>query len=111
MSKVKISLREITSQVYFTEISGHEIILINIDGKFKAYSGVCPHLGGPLLQANCTKVIECPWHKYTFDLLENVAYSSKSSPWGIEKKKINLKLDELICEVIGDQLIVSVANA
>jgi nitrite reductase (NADH) small subunit len=45
------------------------IALFNVDGKFHALDGICPHSGGPLgkgpLRGN---VVTCPWHGWQFDV-------------------------------------------
>ena len=44
--------------------------LIEHDGSLLAYSIVCPHLLGPLEQAEIVDgAVECPWHGYAFDIV------------------------------------------
>ena len=49
--------------------AGRVIALYNVDGRFFALDGVCPHAGGPLgngvLEGN---VVTCPWHGWQFDV-------------------------------------------
>ena len=42
--------------------------LCNVEGEFRALSGVCPHNGGPLGQGVLDgSTITCPWHAWEFD--------------------------------------------
>jgi nitrite reductase/ring-hydroxylating ferredoxin subunit len=48
---------------------GRVIALFNVQGRFYALDGVCPHQGGPLgqgLLGGC--VVTCPWHGWQFDV-------------------------------------------
>jgi nitrite reductase/ring-hydroxylating ferredoxin subunit len=58
--------------------------LYNVDGRFHALDGICPHAGGPLGQGelNAT-IVTCPWHGWPFDvttgkhcLTENIVQTS-----------------------------------
>ena len=45
------------------------VAVFNVDGRFYALDGVCPHQGGPLGQGaldGC--MITCPWHGWRFDV-------------------------------------------
>ena len=47
---------------------GREIIIIETDKGLRVYDGVCPHLGGPLIEGRISKrAVVCPWHSYVFD--------------------------------------------
>ena len=69
-SVTEISLAELR-QRGVVRISGPqgEALVVLVDGEVMAYSGVCPHLGGPLLEGTIRndRVI-CPWHQYEWDL-------------------------------------------
>jgi nitrite reductase/ring-hydroxylating ferredoxin subunit len=46
------------------------VALFNVDGKFFALDGVCPHAGGPLGQGNLEDGrLICPWHAWEYDSL------------------------------------------
>ena len=51
------------------EHDGRIYALFNVDGKFTAIDGICPHQGGPLadgpLDGTC---VTCPWHGWQFDV-------------------------------------------
>ena len=45
------------------------VALFNVDGKFYALDGVCPHAGGPLGEGTLRgTVVTCPWHGWQFDV-------------------------------------------
>jgi 3-phenylpropionate/trans-cinnamate dioxygenase ferredoxin subunit len=45
------------------EVGGTEIIVANLGGRLYAFTAICSHLDGPLVQgALANGVIECPWH-------------------------------------------------
>jgi nitrite reductase/ring-hydroxylating ferredoxin subunit len=51
------------------EVGGRPFRLIERDGELVAHSTICPHLLGPLEDATPEgDTIECPWHRYRFDL-------------------------------------------
>jgi len=51
-------------------VAGDRIVaLANVEGRFYALDGVCPHQGGPLGKGKlegCT--LTCPWHGWQFDV-------------------------------------------
>ena len=51
-------------------VAGDRVVaLFNVDGKFFALDGVCPHAGGPLGQGTLDGcVVTCPWHGWQFDV-------------------------------------------
>jgi nitrite reductase (NADH) small subunit len=45
------------------------IALFNVDGRFYALDGICPHQGGPLGKGKLTGcIVTCPWHGWQFDV-------------------------------------------
>ncbi len=48
---------------------GRMIALFNVDGRFYALDGICPHQGGPLGKGELKgTVVTCPWHGWQFDV-------------------------------------------
>ena len=44
-----------------------DAVVINDGGTVRAFSGTCPHLGGPLAQGNLADGnLICPWHGWEF---------------------------------------------
>jgi len=66
------------------------IALFNVDGKFHALDGVCPHAGGPLGEGTLRgTVVTCPWHGWQFDVTNgqnclNPRMSHKAFPVTVE---------------------------
>lgn len=50
------------------DVGGHACALFRVDGRVRAFDGLCPHAGGPLAEGTIDKgVVTCPWHGWTFD--------------------------------------------
>lgn len=50
-------------------INNKEVVLVLHNDQVLAYSGICPHQGGPLEQGTIIdKKLICPWHNCVFDL-------------------------------------------
>ena len=59
-----------------------EALIALIDGEVKAYSGVCPHLGGPLLEGPLRDdIVTCPWHSYDWDLRSGRCLTRPGRNW------------------------------
>jgi nitrite reductase/ring-hydroxylating ferredoxin subunit len=49
--------------------AGRMIAIANVDGRFHAIDGLCPHQGGPLgAGLLCGTILTCPWHGWQFDV-------------------------------------------
>jgi 3-phenylpropionate/trans-cinnamate dioxygenase ferredoxin subunit len=56
-----------TMQVF--NIEGHEILVVNVEGKFYAVSNRCPHLNYPLYLGSLKgKILTCGFHYAKFDV-------------------------------------------
>ncbi len=54
-------------RLYFVE--GKAVVIANQGGRFYAVDGICPHKGFEMEAAMLWDgVIECPWHRYQYDL-------------------------------------------
>lgn len=52
-------------------VAGRIVALFNIDGRFHAIDGICPHQGGPLAKGELTgDVVTCPWHGWQFHVAD-----------------------------------------
>ena len=66
------------------------LALFNVDGKFYALDGVCPHAGGPLGEGTVQgTTVTCPWHGWQFDVTNgqnclNARMTQKSFPVKVE---------------------------
>ena len=53
------------------EVAGKRFWLREYEGEFFAHAALCPHLGGPLDEAEiCDGHLVCPWHGYRFSLAD-----------------------------------------
>jgi len=61
-------------------VVGERIVaLFNVEGRFYALDGICPHQGGPLGKgtlAGC--IVTCPWHGFQFDVTTGQHQTSRS---------------------------------
>lgn len=63
-----------------------EALVVLIDDQIKVYDGVCPHLGGPLLEGEIRgDRITCPWHRYEWSLVTGKCFTVPGKIWdGVE---------------------------
>ena len=45
-----------------------EVMVFIHEGKIKAFSSICPHMGAQLCYKKRAKILQCPWHGLTFNL-------------------------------------------
>lgn len=75
--------------------NGGGIAVFNIGGAFYACDDACPHAGGPLHQSFISgTVVSCPWHGWTFDLVE-----TDGPPDGVRRFPVVVEGDEIIIEL------------
>lgn len=56
-------------QMKEVQLQDRSILLVRIDGAYKAYLPECPHHGAPLADGViCQGHLRCPWHQAVFDL-------------------------------------------
>ena len=59
--------------------AGRIVALFNVEGKFYALDGMCPHQGGPLGKGRLQGcIITCPWHGFQFDVTSGQHQTSRS---------------------------------
>lgn len=79
--QIKLGLaQELSAQVPFVfELAGETFRLVELDGAFLAHSVVCPHLLGPLEDAEVIDgAVRCPWHGYEFDIVSGVCQTGQA---------------------------------
>src|SRR5690242_8042887 len=55
------------------------VALFNVDGKYFALDGICPHQGGPLGKGHLSGcIVTCPWHGFQFDVTSGQHQTSAS---------------------------------
>lgn len=75
------------------------IAVLNVEGRFFALDGICPHQGGPLGKgklAGC--ILTCPWHGWQFDVQTgqnqiNESITQPTLPVRVEKDSILVDLE------------------
>ena len=79
----EVAVRELEGAGCLTrEADGFEILLVHTSDGPRVYSGICPHLGGPLLRATVAAgTIRCPWHHYEFDARDGRCMTIPGRPW------------------------------
>lgn len=79
----EVALGELEDAGWVTREAGSlEILLVHTSDGPRAYSGICPHLGGPLLRATvAADRIRCPWHRYEFDARNGRCQTIPGRPW------------------------------
>ena len=94
---------------------GFEILAVNTEDGVRVYRGVCPHLGGPLLEGEVADgAVRCPWHGYAFDLRTARCRTAPGGPWRAlvdgpreDDTPMAIRLAPLAFEHAGDQLLVA----
>ena len=80
-------------------VGGRLIAIYNVDGKFHALDGVCPHQGGPLGKGQLDgPIVTCPWHGWQFDVRTgqqqiSASICQESIPLVIEGDRVLAELD------------------
>ncbi|WP_298777961.1 Rieske (2Fe-2S) protein [uncultured Polaribacter sp.] len=69
-NKILGTLEEIKPQLpYNFEFNNKNYRLIELNNNLIAHSTICPHMLGPLNDADLNNgILECPWHGYKFDI-------------------------------------------
>jgi nitrite reductase/ring-hydroxylating ferredoxin subunit len=63
-------------------VEAREILIVDTEEGVRVYSGVCPHLGGPLVEGRISaRVVVCPWHAYAFDALTGRCLTVPGGIW------------------------------
>ena len=88
-----------------------EILAVKTADGVRVYNGVCPHLGGPLLEAAIRDgVLRCPWHAYDFDLATGRCLTPPGRPWwrmmgdGEKRPPFKIELRPMKFETDGDRI-------
>lgn len=92
-----------------------EILLVRTGDQVRAYRGVCPHLGGPMLECRRSgDSLVCPWHDYAFSASDGVCQTVPGSKWrhshGVAQARdepMAIRLTALDCRVEGGTVTVS----
>jgi nitrite reductase/ring-hydroxylating ferredoxin subunit len=64
----QVPVAAIQAGQHTARVGAREILIVETREGLRVYDGVCPHLGGPLLEGRISaRAIVCPWHAYAFD--------------------------------------------
>ena len=71
-------------------VAGERIVaLYNVDGRYYALDGICPHQGGPLGKGELQGcIVTCPWHGWQFDVTTGQHQASASLRHGVFATKV-----------------------
>ena len=65
-------------------VGAREILIVQTAEGLRVYDGVCPHLGGPLLEGRISaRAVVCPWHAYAFDPVTGRCLTVPGGIWRI----------------------------
>lgn len=90
-----IPIRDVPpGEVRSVEVDGAVVAVCNVDGRFYAFDGACPHAGGPLgegfLQGT---TLTCPWHGWQFDVATGSCTFAASI--SLERYGVTIRDDQL----------------
>jgi len=79
----ELPLADLRGGHHAARVGSQEIVIVETDQGVRVYDGVCPHLGGPLLEARISRrAIICPWHRYAFDAVSGECRTLPGTVWG-----------------------------
>jgi len=62
-------------------VQARGVALVNLDGRFYALDGTCPHREGPLGEGRVVRdELACPWHGFRFDPRSGAATMPTTHP-------------------------------
>lgn len=76
-------------------VSKDKIVIANLEGRFYAVSGICPHKEAPLDQGFLEgKILTCPWHGASFNITSGKVLSLPATS-SLKTYKIKIKSGEI----------------
>jgi nitrite reductase (NADH) small subunit len=79
-------------------IGGKSVVVFKIDGKLVATQGLCPHLGGPICDADVQgDTLSCAWHGYNFSLRTGACEDDPDLT--LERYEVRVEGDEILVKV------------
>ena len=109
----EIPLDELRRAGLLRRMVGDVEILVTLTAEGpRVYSGLCPHLGGPLLEGDVNRgVLRCSWHAYEFDLVTGHCLTAPGGPWrsqhgGCRNSEAPLEIELVALEFdeLGDRI-------
>jgi nitrite reductase/ring-hydroxylating ferredoxin subunit len=78
----QVPLASVQGGHHTARVGAREILIVDTAEGLRVYDGVCPHLGGPLLEGRVlARAILCPWHGYAFDLVSGRCLTTPGGIW------------------------------
>ncbi len=78
----EIPLASVRGGKHAARVGSQEILIVDTSEGLRVYDGVCPHLGGPLLEGRISaRTIVCPWHAYVYDAVSGRCLTVPGSIW------------------------------
>jgi nitrite reductase/ring-hydroxylating ferredoxin subunit len=68
---------------YIARAGRKSVVLFRVNGEVFAMGRNCPHWGGPMDEGRISTKrmeVECPWHRFRFDLKTGACVASKLRP-------------------------------
>jgi nitrite reductase (NADH) small subunit len=79
-------------------LDGKSVVVFKIDGKLVATQGLCPHLGGPICDADVQgDTLSCAWHGYNFSLRTGACEDDPDL--NLERYEVRVEGDEILVKV------------
>ena len=79
-------------------VSGHQVAVFNVDGRFHAIDHRCAHQQGPLAEGDLEGcVVTCPWHGWTYDVTSGQSPDDPDAR--VARYDIKVEKDELFIAV------------
>ena len=77
-------------------LSSQQILLSKVNGKYGAVEGICPHQGGPIIDAEVEDgIIRCPWHGHPFDPIsgKSLGHDNNLKTFEVENRNDGIYLE------------------
>jgi len=87
-----------TSDRLSATIGGKSVVVFKIGGKLVATQGLCPHLGGPICDADIDgDTLSCAWHGYNFSLQTGACEDDPDL--NLQRYEVRVEGDEILVKV------------
>jgi nitrite reductase (NADH) small subunit len=79
-------------------IGGKSVVVFKIGGKLVATQGLCPHLGGPICDADIEgDTLSCAWHGYNFSLQTGACEDDPDL--NLQRYEVRVEGDEILVKI------------
>lgn len=80
------------------QVSGKQVAIFHIEGKYYAIDDECTHAGGSLSEGEISgTIVTCPWHGATFDVTNGQVLSAPAFE-GVGSYKVHVVGEEIQIE-------------